>query len=82
MSKRNAKKRIGTMVAAGIDKLMALPINEEQLEGRLQSLLMTYEDAITRINQAAKLSKGTSMNKYFNALFEEVDGHIAQHIKE
>ena len=81
MSKRTAKKRIGSAVAVAIDRVMGLDIADEQLEQRVHALFNIYEDAMTRINNCNAVKGRKQMKKHFSSLYGDVQQAVTAAIK-
>jgi hypothetical protein len=79
MSKRSAKKRIVTGIAAAIDQLLiSTGDDDRQFDEKTQSLFNVYDAAMARINAVGKLKGRAEVKEHFRKLYADVQAEIVE----
>ena len=81
MSKRTAKKQISVIIASAIEKLMLMPLSDEQLEARVNALFDAYEEAVTAVNAAGAVKGRSAVKKHFASIFASLHNTVRENAK-
>ncbi len=81
MSKRTAKKQVGAIITSAIEKLMSMPLADDQLEKRVDALFNAYEEAMAAINASSAVKGKSESKKHFANIFASVNNTVKESTK-
>lgn len=79
MSKRSAKKRIVTAIAAAIDQLViSTGSDDNKFDEKTDQLFALYDTAMTRINNTYKIKDRSAVKAHYNQLYADMQAGIIE----